>query len=115
MNEDNKRVGVTCRDKSHCARVLGGLLARPPLHPRMPQPTLSTPSEPGLALKFPQVQSAQARQGTRLPPTPADQTHSHAMSPREKQHPPDPGAGGWVPVQWEEDRPLLPKRPRAVG
>lgn len=36
------------------------------------------------------------------------------MSPREK-HPRDLGAGGWVQVQWEEDRSLRPKQPRAVG
>lgn len=57
MNGDDSRVGVTCRDKSHCAHVLGGILAQPPLYPYLPQPTLLTPSEPGLALKSPHVQS----------------------------------------------------------
>lgn len=37
VNTDNKRVGIMCRDESHCACVPGGASAQPPLYPPVPQ------------------------------------------------------------------------------
>lgn len=62
-------------------------------------------SESGRTLKFPQVQSALARQGTRLPPTPAVvETHKQDPSPRKRE--PRDGAGGRARASAAEgDRP----------
>lgn len=84
VNKDIKQAGSRAGTSSHSA------------HSPISSVPMSTPvypcdlSEPGRTLQSPQAQNALARQGTRLPPTPAVETHRHAPSPG-KREPQGPG------------------------